>query len=47
MHVKEGLNLTEALAEPDGLAVVAVFYQLGNYGSALASLEDVLGGWGA
>uniref|UniRef100_A0A914L9V3 Carbonic anhydrase n=1 Tax=Meloidogyne incognita TaxID=6306 RepID=A0A914L9V3_MELIC len=43
VHVKEEYNtLTEALEQPDGLAVVGIFMYIGNEGSSMANLETGL-----
>jgi len=43
VHVKEEYNtLTEALEQPDGLAVVGIFMYIGNDGSSMANLETGL-----
>ena len=42
VHVKEGLSLSEALKQPDGLAVVGIFHRLCKTGNSLAQLETVI-----
>uniref|UniRef100_A0A1I8B487 Carbonic anhydrase n=1 Tax=Meloidogyne hapla TaxID=6305 RepID=A0A1I8B487_MELHA len=42
VHVKEEYTLTEALEQPDGLAVVGIFMYIGSDGSSMANLESGL-----
>ncbi|KAK6015496.1 carbonate dehydratase, eukaryotic-type [Ostertagia ostertagi] len=43
VHVRQGIELQEALKRPDGIAVVGVFLVIGHDDAPLSSLSPVLG----
>jgi carbonic anhydrase len=40
VHVKEGLTLEQALGQSNGIAVLGIFYQIGQNASSMAKLAD-------
>uniref|UniRef100_A0A183BXX0 Carbonic anhydrase n=1 Tax=Globodera pallida TaxID=36090 RepID=A0A183BXX0_GLOPA len=42
VHVKDGFTVQEAAEQSDGLAVVGVFYHIGDDGTSMAQLESGL-----
>ncbi|KAK6044349.1 hypothetical protein COOONC_18146 [Cooperia oncophora] len=42
VHVRDGLTLREAVNEPDGTAILAIFFALGLNGNALSSISPAL-----
>ncbi|KAL3124274.1 hypothetical protein niasHT_006662 [Heterodera trifolii] len=42
VHVKDGLSLQEAVDASDGLAVIGIFYHIGDDGTSMANLESGL-----